>query len=131
MMILGKIIEATGGCDIKYCQSEEEEKQYKEQGYLPTTNIDFSSVECDNEHIVKVSHYVEDGEVKHKYELVANPNYSKQEVARLKAELSATDYQITKCYEASLCGEELPYDIQELHAERQAMRDRINELQNQ
>lgn len=53
----------------------------------------------------------------------------KREIARLKDELSATDYKIIKCSEYSLSGQELPYDIAELHAERQALRDRINELE--
>ena len=55
----------------------------------------------------------------------------KKEVERLKAELAATDYKIIKCSEYSLNGQELPYDIAELHAQRQALRDRINELENE
>ena len=53
----------------------------------------------------------------------------KIEIARLKGELAATDYKIIKCSEYSLNGQELPYDIAELHAERQALRDKINELE--
>ena len=49
---------------------------------------------------------------------------------QLKAELSATDYRIIKCSEASLLGEELPYNASELHATRQALRDRINQLES-
>lgn len=52
-------------------------------------------------------------------------------VAELKAELTSTDYKIIKCSECSLAGIELPYDITALHAERQALRDEINELENQ
>ena len=51
------------------------------------------------------------------------------EIAQLKAELAASDYKIIKCSEAQLIGEALPYDVQELHTERQAIRDRINELE--
>ena len=51
------------------------------------------------------------------------------EIAQLKAELAASDYKIIKCSEAQLVGEALPYDVQELHTERQAIRDRINELE--
>lgn len=53
----------------------------------------------------------------------------KEEIERLKQELSETDYKIIKCSEYSLAGVELPYDIAELHAKRQALRDRINELE--
>lgn len=51
------------------------------------------------------------------------------EIQSLKDELFASDYQVMKCYEASLTGEELPYDIDLLSADRQAKRDRINELE--
>lgn len=52
-----------------------------------------------------------------------------EQIAQLKAELSSTDYKIIKCSEASLVGEEMPYDIVKLHEERQALRDKINELE--
>jgi hypothetical protein len=54
---------------------------------------------------------------------------TKQEIESLKAELTETDYKIIKCSEYQLAGLELPYDIATLHAERQALRDRINELE--
>lgn len=50
-------------------------------------------------------------------------------IAELKAELDSTDYKIIKCSECSLAGEEMPYDIVALHAQRQALRDEINELE--
>lgn len=53
------------------------------------------------------------------------------EIDSLKSQLSATDYKVTKCAECSLMGEALPYDIEALHAERQALRNRINELESQ
>ena len=53
-----------------------------------------------------------------------------EQIAALKAELASTDYKIIKCSEAQLVGEELPYDVVALHAERQALRDRINELES-
>lgn len=52
------------------------------------------------------------------------------DIQALKDSLSESDYKITKCYEASLLGTELPYDIAELHAQRQAERDEINQLEN-
>ena len=54
---------------------------------------------------------------------------TEDQIASLKAQLSSTDYKIIKCSEAQLLGEELPYDITSLHAERQALRDKINELE--
>lgn len=52
------------------------------------------------------------------------------EIAELKKQLSETDYKIIKCFEYQFAGLELPYDIQTLHTERQALRDRINELES-
>lgn len=54
---------------------------------------------------------------------------TKFEIDMLKKQIATTDYKVTKCYEYSLCGLALPYDIEALHAERQALRDKINELE--
>lgn len=51
-------------------------------------------------------------------------------IAELKGLLNRTDYKIIKCSECSLAGIELPYNIAELHTQRQALRDEINELEN-
>ena len=47
----------------------------------------------------------------------------------LENKLTESDYKVIKCYEYSLAGLELPYDVQELHAEREAIRERIRELE--
>lgn len=41
------------------------------------------------------------------------------------------DWKVVKIYEARLKGESDPYDYEELAAQRQEVRDRINELQSQ
>lgn len=51
------------------------------------------------------------------------------EIERLKSELQESDYKITKIAEAMSIGAELPYDAKVLHKERQALRDRINQLE--
>ena len=56
------------------------------------------------------------------------PTAAKQ-IAELKADLEATDYQIIKCSEYQLAGIDVPYDIAKLHSERQALRDQINALE--
>lgn len=45
---------------------------------------------------------------------------------RAISELADGDYKVIKCMEAFLCGEPMPYDIVALHAERQALRDKVN-----
>ncbi len=55
-------------------------------------------------------------------------NAIKENVFKLKKTLAATDYKIIKCFECSLLNIDLPYDIETLHAERQALRDQINNV---
>lgn len=49
----------------------------------------------------------------------------------LKARIAASDYKIIKTYEYTLLGEQTEYDIEAVHAERQALRDQINALETQ
>jgi hypothetical protein len=61
---------------------------------------------------------------------IPNREKSKAEKIReLKSQLSATDYKVIKCSECQLLGQEMPYDVTKLHAERQAIRDQINQLE--
>ena len=58
------------------------------------------------------------------------------EIRTLQSKLDAPtsdigDWKIIKIYEARLSGENDPYNYQELKAARQAVRDKINELQAQ
>ena len=53
------------------------------------------------------------------------------EIERLKSELQESDYKLIKCAEALTIGAEMPYDVASLHKERQALRDKINELEKQ
>ncbi len=54
-----------------------------------------------------------------------------QQIAELKVQLSATDYKVIKCSECQLLGMEMPYDVAELHAQRQAIRNQINQLEQE
>ena len=49
----------------------------------------------------------------------------------LKAQIAESDYKVIKCAEAQLMGEELPYNVAELHAQRQAIRNEINVLESE
>jgi hypothetical protein len=50
-------------------------------------------------------------------------------ICELKKLLDSSDYQVIKCYEASLLNEEMPYDLQELLTQRKAWREEINALE--
>lgn len=54
---------------------------------------------------------------------------AQERIVRLKQALVDSDYKVIKCAEAQMAGVELPYNITELHAERQELRDMINELE--
>ena len=53
------------------------------------------------------------------------------DIERLKSELQESDYKVIKCAEAICLNTELPYNMTELHKERQALRDKINKLEQQ
>lgn len=53
------------------------------------------------------------------------------DIESLKSELQESDYKVTKCAEALTIGAEMPYDVESLHNERQALRDKINELESE
>lgn len=54
---------------------------------------------------------------------------TQREIWDLKAKLSETDYKILKCSEASLQGQEMPYDLDAVVAERDGWRAQINKLE--
>ena len=53
------------------------------------------------------------------------------DIESLKSELQESDYKVIKCAEAMAVGAEMPYDVESLHKERQALRDKINELESE
>ena len=53
------------------------------------------------------------------------------EIERLKSGLQESDYKVIKCAEAMAVGAEMPYDVASLHNVRQALRDKINELESE
>lgn len=49
--------------------------------------------------------------------------------SKLQADTSDIgDWKIAKCMEYQLCGLEAPYDVQDLNAQRQKVRDKINSI---
>lgn len=70
-----------------------------------------------------------DGKLYQSWRIEPDKEAIKVKIEALKQQLSTSDYQIIKCCEASLIGEELPYDINGVHEERQQIRDEINRLE--
>ena len=64
-------------------------------------------------------------------QVVDDKGFLLSEIERMKSELKDSDYKVIKCAEAMCINAELPYDMTELHKERQAFRDKINELESE
>lgn len=97
---------------------------FEEEEILTPVIIDWNEV---NEEIAKKEAY--NGEYTIEDDGVEKP--ISEQIAELKSQLSATDYKVIKCAECQLLGEEMPYDVAALHAERQKIRDEINRLENE
>ena len=52
------------------------------------------------------------------------------DIESLKSELQDSDYKVIKCAEVLTIGAEMPYVVASLHKERQALREKINELES-
>lgn len=109
--------------------SEEEQIAKLSSEWKKVEDIDSSKIKTDEDYIIRVTPFDNGDKISYKYEKVVDIQKKKKEIAALKQQLSETDYQVIKCYEASLVGEELPYDIQALHNERNLKRAQINTLE--
>ena len=54
-----------------------------------------------------------------------------QEIRNMEAALSNSDYKVIKCMEHQMLDKEMPYDVNELNENRQAIRDQINALEEE
>lgn len=61
-------------------------------------------------------------------QLKESPEY---QVAVAQSKLAASDYKVLKCVEAMLVDEKMPYDVSQLYAERQGVREEINVIQEE
>lgn len=111
--------------------SVEEQIAELPDSWKPVEPIDESQMIADDENYIIVPIPYDAGDsIKYRYERKFDTLKIRNQIAKLKDNLAATDYQVAKCYEASLLGYILPYDIEQLHIQRQSMRDRINELED-
>lgn len=109
--------------------SVEEQLTELDKNWKPVDLLDESKTLCENGYVVRIIPFDNDDRISFKYEKVFDKKGILSEIEQLKEILSGGDYRITKCYEASLTGEPLPYDIKSLREERQKVRNRINELE--
>ena len=114
---------------------EEQASQLALQGWKQVDLINEDEMKTDNDYNVTMVPYDAGDRISYKYEKSLDTQYVKSKIKDLKKRLSSSDsnigdYKITKCYEASLAGEPLPYDIKSLREERQKVRDEINRLED-
>lgn len=128
-MELAKIL-PNGTIDLRYCDPKIGSRvtELRNAGYLDF--VPSEQPRCDAGYIAKDSFTIVDGKVVQSWETKIDTETIETQISELKQRLSESDYKVTKCYECSLVGETLPYDIQALHDERQAIRDEINHLES-
>ncbi len=107
----------------------ERHESYISNGFLPFVSTEQPEPESEQQKAVD-TYTIADGKVVQVWKIQLNEKYIQKQIEKGKQDLAATDYKIMKCYEASLVGDSLPYDIEQLHASRQALRDQINTLEN-
>ena len=103
-------------------------------GWKPVELVDDTKLNCPLYYSVHIAPYDAGDKISYKYEHRFNAKLVRNKIDELKASLTSNDsvigdYRITKCYEASLIGLDMPYDIENLHQQRQSVRDEINKLE--
>ncbi|MGN1219199.1 MAG: hypothetical protein ACI4TD_14695 [Phocaeicola sp.] len=98
--------------------------------YKPIDPIDESRQETSKEnYTIRIIPYDAGDRISFDYVEVPDLQKVNNEINALKDSLADSDYKVIKCYEASLCGEKMPYDIIAIRSERQAIRDKINKIE--
>jgi hypothetical protein len=62
-------------------------------------------------------------------DLINEKRIKERKIKEIKENLNSTDYKVTKCYEAFMRQLPLPYNLEELSAQRDAWRAEINQLE--
>lgn len=123
-------IDNEGMIDVRFCDPNNGVKManLRNAGFLNLVSSIQPTVQ-DGE--VAVDSYKEDnGKLVQYWEVKVDSVYTQKKIDNLKEVLSSSDYKVIKCQEASLIGEQMPYDVDELHKERQSIRDEINRLES-
>lgn len=128
----------------KYC--DDEDGEIKERvisiedqintliGWKPVDLVDNDKLQCPENYSVRIVPYDAGDKISYNYEQRFNSRIVQEKISDLKNSLTSNDsnigdYRITKCYEASLMGTEMPYNVSELYQKRQNVRDEINRLE--
>ena len=123
-------IDNEGMIDVRFCDPNNGVKManLRNAGFLDYVSSIPPTVQ-DGEVAVD-SYKEENGKLVQYWEVKVDSVYIQKKIDNLKEVLSSSDYKVIKCQEASLIGEQMPYDVDELHKERQSIRDEINRLES-
>lgn len=123
-------IDNEGMIDVRFCDPNNGVKManLRNAGFLNLVSSIQPTVQ-DGEVAVD-SYKEENGKLVQYWEVKVDSIYTQKKIDNLKEVLSSSDYKVIKCQEASLIGEQMPYDVDELHKERQSIRDEINRLES-
>lgn len=97
--------------------------------WKPVVPINEDNRICEEGYIIRLVPFDSGDHIDYEYKKVLDLQKIKKDIVKQKEFLSDTDYQITKCNEAFMLGNPLPYDLSTIHQERQAARAKINELE--
>ena len=123
-------IDNEGMIDVRFCSPNNGVKManLRNAGFLDYVSSIQPTVQ-DGEVAVD-SYKEENGKLVQYWEVKVDSVNIQKKIDNLKEVLSSSDYKVIKCQEASLIGEQMPYDVDELHKERQSIRDEINRLES-
>lgn len=124
-----KYKDTDGEIKTRVISIEMQTEKLAQHGWKPVDPIDESAMQCADGYTVRITPYDAGDRIAYRYETVFDTQKVRRDIQALKDKLSGSDYKVIKCYEASLTGGEMPYDVAAIHAERQTIRDRINELE--
>lgn len=108
--------------------TEEEKLDLINEGWKEVEDVNFID-EIPEYHEINYIISVKDDNFYGIYSLNKKTIEINNKIKELKEVLSSSDYKINKNLEAQMAGIEYPYDPKKLHEERQALRDKINELE--
>lgn len=114
---------------VRTISEEEQIEKLSAMGWKPVEGIDQSKAVAPDGYVVRFIPYDAGDCIKYHYEVVRDIQKLKRDIEELKQSLADSDYKIIKCYEATIAGEELPYDFASVRNEREEARSKINELE--
>lgn len=109
--------------------NQNEKKILQNEGWKEVIQTEKPLIDETIEYLHSYIKIEEDETYKRIYVIIKDKEKIFNKISFLKQQLSESDYKVIKNMEAQLVNEELPYDSVTLHAERQALRDKINELE--